>query len=297
MSQPASVVGIGAATWDEFWRVDGFAAEETVLTADAHLGMGGGPVATALCVLARLGHGCALVDCQGDDSASQAAVLDLQHHGVCTRHVQIVPGTRGARAMVLVRAADGARQIIYSPATGGEPRWGPDEDALLAGARLLHLNGRHEVAARAALTTATNHGITVSFDGGAGRFRESVRDLVAASHVRNVAREFAERLTGQTDIPAMMSELLRPPARIAVITGGLDGSWIAVPGGKVHHEPARQANPLVDTTGCGDVYHGAFLHGWLSAWTPERCAAFASALASRNAEGLGGRHVLNQPLM
>jgi sugar/nucleoside kinase (ribokinase family) len=49
-----------------------------------------------------------------------------------------------------------------------------------------------------------------------------------------------------------------------------------------------------DTTGCGDVFHGAFLHGWLSQWPLERCACYASRLAAKNAEGLGGRHVLSK---
>jgi sugar/nucleoside kinase (ribokinase family) len=30
------------------------------------------------------------------------------------------------------------------------------------------------------------------------------------------------------------------------------------------HQPAFKAEPLIDTTGCGDVFHGAFLHGWLA---------------------------------
>jgi sulfofructose kinase len=77
-----------------------------------------------------------------------------------------------------------------------------------------------------------------------------------------------------------------------VITDGTHGSDVWTPDGGHFHQPAFTAEPLVDTTGCGDVYHGAFLHGWLCGWPLERCAAYASRLAARNAEGLGGRHVL-----
>jgi sugar/nucleoside kinase (ribokinase family) len=86
--------------------------------------------------------------------------------------------------------------------------------------------------------------------------------------------------------------LLRGPARLLVITDGIRGSHVWSREGAFFHQPAFTASPLVDTTGCGDVFHGAFLHGWLSNWPLERCAEHASRLAAKNAEGLGGRHVL-----
>jgi sugar/nucleoside kinase (ribokinase family) len=288
-SPPVAVVGVGAATWDDLWIVEDFGAEERVVAASQQVSMGGGPVATALCVLASLGHRCALFDVCGDDASGAAIAHSLRDSGVLTEHLQVIAGARSAHATILVRRRDGARQIVYAPATAGEPAWGGPEHDLVRNATLLHLNGRHETAARAAVQAAQEADVTISFDGGAGRYRESIRDLVVASHLRIVAKEFAHRFTGEEDLSQALAALLAPPAKLAVITDGLRGSWVAVPGGEVHHEPARPANPLVDTTGCGDVYHGAFLHGWLSGWTPAACAAFASALAAQNAEGLGGR--------
>lgn len=254
------VIGIGAETRDEFFVVPEFSSHEQVAEAAAHAQDCGGPVATALAVLAAHGHACTLVD-----------------------------AAEPARAVILVRQGDGARQIVFFPSRAGEPVFDP---AMLAGARLLHLNGRHENAAREAVRAAQEQGVEISFDGGAGRFRESIRDLLEASHVRIVSRDFAEKATGHVELEAMAARLLQAPARLVVITEGVKGSHVWAPGGVYLQQPAFPASPLVDTTGCGDVFHGAFLHGWLCGWDLPRCAEHAARLAAKNAEGLGGRHVL-----
>lgn len=291
------VAGIGACTLDHLWLVDDFQAGEGVRQAIAHAQMGGGPVATALCVLAALTRNTALVDVCGDDAAGSAIRAELDRYGVSTRWVQQVKGARSAQATVQVRASDGARQIIYLPASAGEPVFEAESAALIRGSRLLHLNGRHERAAREAVRVAQESGVTISFDGGAGRYRDSIRDLVYASHLRVVSREFAQCFSGSQDRQAMMESLMEGNARLVVITEGTGGSYGWVPGGVVFHQPAVAACRVVDTTGCGDVYHGALIHGWLSDWEAPRCMAFASEWAARNAEGLGGRHVCHAGLL
>jgi sugar/nucleoside kinase (ribokinase family) len=259
MAALSSILGIGAETRDTFYVVPEFSAEEGVTQALARAEDLGGPVATALAVLKAHGHACALLD-----------------------------GPR-AEAVILVRQRDGARQIVFRPAEAAEPVFEP---AMLHGVRLLHLNGRHKKACRAAIAAAQAQNVEISFDGGAGRFRESIRDLFEASHVRIVSRDFAEKAAGSSEMPQMAEKLLRGPARLLVITDGIRGSHVWTPDGAFFHQEALTASPLVDTTGCGDVFHGAFLHGWLSNWPLERCAEHASRLAAKNAEGLGGRAVL-----
>ncbi|TDU70622.1 sugar/nucleoside kinase (ribokinase family) [Prosthecobacter fusiformis] len=285
------VVGIGAATLDDLWLVPEFSAQECVSQAVQHIQMGGGPVATALCVLGCLGRSTGLIDCVGDDASGHAIVEGLLSNGVSAEGLHTIPGARSASAVILVRQQDGARQIHYLPSTAGDLKLDSAHLQLIQKARLLHINGRHEDAAREAIQAAKAKGVLVSFDGGAGRYRDSIRDLVLQSEVRILSREFASRFCGCDDLDHLFKELLTPPAQVLVITDGIDGSHVALPGGHRFHQPAYSAATLVDTTGCGDVYHGAFLHGWLEGWSAEQCADFASRIAAQNAEGLGGRWV------
>lgn len=290
------VIGIGAATLDALSIVPEFRADEHVTRALAYAEAGGGPVATALCVLAAHGHRGALIDRCGDDAAGQSIRVGLEQCGVSTDHIRVMPGARSATASILVRQRDGARQIVYAPSTAGEPAPEDVDEALFKHARLLHLNGRHETAARRAVQFAQQHGVTISFDGGAGRWRESLRDLVAASHLRIVSRDFAAQCSDSDELPEMAAALLQPPAQVLVITSGAAGSHVWTAEGAHFHQPAFPAEPLTDTTGCGDVFHGAFLSGWLAGQDARQCAEHAALLAAKNAAGLGGRHALNLEL-
>lgn len=285
------VIGVGAATLDDLWLVPDFQATEGVHQALDHVTMGGGPVATALVVLAWLGSKTALVDICGEDAAGFAVTEELDRLGVRTAWVQRAPAATTTQAVVLVRESDGARQITFLPCSAGEPVLTEELVQGLQSARLLHLNGRHENLAREAVHLMQAVGGVISWDGGAGRYRDSIRDLVEASHLRIVSREFAERYTGLTDLKAVMHALMAAPARLIVITDGIRGSYGWTGAGEIIHQPAHPVSRVVDTTGCGDVYHGAFLHGWLSGWDLSRCMEFASRLAAQNASGLGGRFV------
>ena len=289
-----TLIGVGAATQDDLWLVDGFVGDESVQESLDQTMMGGGPVATALCVLGQLGHPTLMIDVCGDDPSGDWILADLDSWGVSTQCMRRSAGARSARAVIIVRASDGARQITFAPSSAGEPLFDDELATRVKGSRLLHINGRHEIAAREAVKSAKEADVEISFDGGAGRYRESIRDLVEASHIRILAREFASRHCGTTEVPEMMKCLLKSPARVVVITDGLAGSYSAIPGGNIHHQPAHSVPHVVDSTGCGDVFHGAFIHGWISGWEVPQCAAFASLLAAKNTEGLGGRFVLSR---
>ncbi|GAA5144457.1 sugar kinase [Prosthecobacter algae] len=288
------VVGIGAATLDDLWLVPDFSDQESVTQAIQYLQMGGGPVATALCVLGGLGRKVTLLDTLGDDAAGQLILEGLQRDHVSTAGISSLAGASSARAVVLVRQRDGARQIVYQPSSAGELSLDSRQRELILSARMLHLNGRHESAAREAVQLASAAGVCVSFDGGAGRYRDSIRDLVLKSQIRIVSRQFAQCFCYCEEVDEMLRQLMASPAEVVVITDGARGSWVALPDGTKFHQPAYSVDQLVDTTGCGDVYHGAFLHGWLENWTASACADFASRLAAQNACGLGGRAVCHE---
>lgn len=265
----ADVIGVGAATRDRFLLVEEFPVGEGVTEVLAQAQDAGGPVATALAVLERLGHRCRLVDAAGEV----------------------------AESVILVRRRDGARHILFRRGSGAEPAAAEVRAEWFQTARLLHLNGRHETAAREAVRLARAAGVRVSFDGGAGRYRDSLRDLVAASQVRIVAREFAQRFTGEPDLTKAGTVLLAlPGAEVVVVTDGARGSWVWSQAGEAFHQPAVPVSDVVDTTGCGDVYHGAFLHGLLSGWPLRECAGLASQWAAETARGLGGRWALRAPI-
>jgi sugar/nucleoside kinase (ribokinase family) len=252
-------------------------------------------------MLGSLGHDCLLIDACGDDEAGVQSRASLVRHGVSEQGLLRRRGAVSAQATILVRQADGARHILVRRGTVEPPRSEEVQAAWFAGVDLLHLNGRHEAAARQALAWTRAAGGKVSFDGGAGRFQPGQSDLVAACDWLILAREFAERFCGETSA-SHPEDLVRKllaitQAELVVVTDGAAGSWLGqrLGGHSIHHQPARAVPQVVDTTGCGDVYHGAFLHGLLHGWPPASCAAFATDWAARTTQGLGGRFALRGP--
>jgi sulfofructose kinase len=78
---------------------------------------------------------------------------------------------------------------------------------------------------------------------------------------------------------------LGPP--VVVVTEGERGSWCVSPEGQFHTPAFPVA--AVDTTGAGDVFHGAFLFARSRGWDLRPALRLASATAALKCRALGGR--------
>ena len=76
-------------------------------------------------------------------------------------------------------------------------------------------------------------------------------------------------------------------AEMAFYTLGAEGAIARSPAGTFTY-PAFPTQ-IVDTTGAGDAFHGAFIYGLLQDWPIHEIACFASAVAALNCGHLGGR--------
>lgn len=283
------VLGLGVSTLDILALVDHFPSSEEIQRAEDLVLQGGGPVATAIVTLARLGARTAMLDAVGGDWRGARIRDEFAQEGVDTAHLVHHPSCSSATACVLVERATGARTIVYLPGSTPELTAAELAPGLIESARLLHLNGRHMGACLEASRRARAAGVRVSFDGGADRYRPEVRQLLPLVDIAIVARDFAEKCTGEEDHGQAAATLRGLGPGLVVITDGTRGSWIFPASEAPFHQPAYRADPTVDTTGCGDAYHGAFLFALLNEFPLPRAAAFASAAAALNARQLGGR--------
>ncbi len=283
------VIGLGVSVVDVVTLVDHFPAREEVQHASAAAVQGGGPVATAMVTLARLGARVAMLDAVGDDWRGELIREGFRREGVCIDYLKRVPGCTSSIASILVRQRDGARSIVFAPGTAPELSAADIPRDVITSARILHLNGRHWEACLQACQYAQASHVQVSFDGGAQRYRPELRQLAPLTDICIVARNFAEHYTQEPDIRKAAERLLEEGPGLVVITDGTRGSWIYPREGRPFHQPAYLLPQVVDTTGCGDSYHGAFLFGRLKGWDLEKTAALASAVAALNSQHLGGR--------
>ncbi len=283
------IVGLGVSTLDFLQVVENFPSREGILRSEASALQGGGPVSTALVCAKRLGARCAMIDGLGTDWRGDLVFQDYSHHGVETRYLLRRPDTSTTLATVLCRKRDGQRSIVYSPGTAPELSEAELPLEVLGETAFLHLNGRHWPTCIEAARVAKAAGAQVSFDGGADRFKPEHQRLLALTDFLIVAQDYAEKLAGQAgEVDLLLDILLETGAHTVGITAGEKGSWFATSGGERFHQPAYPVT-VVDTTGCGDVFHGAFLFALSQGRTTRDSARFASAAAALNATALGGR--------
>jgi 2-dehydro-3-deoxygluconokinase len=134
----------------------------------------GGAEANVAIGLASLGHDCAMVSRVPDNALGRGAVAAVRGRGVDCCHVSTGPGRMGLY-FLSVGAGLRASEIVYDrvgSSFASAPGAGLDWDAVLNGARLLHLSGITPAlgpdAANAALDAARaarRLGVAVSFDG------------------------------------------------------------------------------------------------------------------------------------
>lgn len=283
------LIGLGMSVVDIIQLVPDFPKSGGVTEAPEIKLLGGGPVPTALCTASRLGARVAVIDRIGSDWQGELIRQEYQQYGVQTENLMLEPERTSTVANVLVRESDGERHIIFSkgnftPLTESEL---PKD--VLQSCRVLHLNGRHWPACLAAADIAKASGVMISFDGGAGRYEPKFDALLEKTDILIVARDFAEKYTQSEQLEDQLGALVKTGASILAITDGAEGSWFATSTGEVFHQPAYPVKSLVDTTGCGDAFHGGFLYAYTLGWSIRESAAFASAVAATNATGLGGR--------
>ncbi len=284
------VVGLGLATLDVLVRCEP-AADASGRPAFREFRLeGGGPVATAMAAASRLGARTGFVGTAGSDFAGECKLLSLSRYGVDVSRVIVRPGPEAQVVLVWVDADTGERS--FSGLSGAmDDALRPDEldRAYITSAGHLHLDGCHGEAALAAARWMHEAGGTVVLDGPAthGIARGRIRKLVEQVDVLVCGSGFAQALTGETEVADACRAATRLGPRTVVQTEGAGGSYTVCPDGEFH-TPAFQVD-VVDTTGAGDVFHGAYIVGLIKGWDAGRIAAFASAAAAMTCTRVGGR--------
>ena len=317
------IVGIGASTLDRFIVVDHFPTGREVQQAISSTTDGGGPVATALATAGKYGSCTIMIDRIGDDMVGRYILEDFHKYNVNTEGIQVDADAKSGTATILVKQKTGERAVFFERATATEPEFLEAHKQLIESAYILHINGRHRKLMRSAMAVAKEVGTIISLDGGAQRYDEDMKPITEASHIVIVARDYAEKYTGTTNLEDACRIIHERGAFIAGVTDGANGSYFVWPDGTSYRcEPFTQAT-VVDTTGAGDSFHGAFLANLVhtinhikgqdtTSTTKHDCASihavellkacahsdlekaaiFASAVASLNTQGIGGRSPL-----
>jgi sulfofructose kinase len=280
------VVGIGLNATDTLILLPAFPpyAGKTAY-ADEQLSPGG-QVATAVFACARLGLRTKYIGTVGDDERGRIQIESLRSSGIDISNVRIRRNCANQSAYILIDKSTGERTVLWR-----RPeclRLAPEEidPAMIICGRLLHIDGHDTPAMERASRIAREHGIPVTVDvdtiyHGFERVLPFVDYLIASM-------EFPLQWTGQQD-PFKALEAIQAEygMKVAGMTLGSHGALVRA-GGKFIYSPAFVVN-CVDTTGAGDVFHGAFCYAVLEGMPLTEALEFSNAMAALNCTAIGAR--------
>ncbi|MGH9748073.1 MAG: carbohydrate kinase family protein [Candidatus Acidiferrales bacterium] len=281
----ADVVGVGINATDTIIRLPHFPALDSKIELISAERKAGGQTASAIVACQRWGLRTRYVGKIGDDDAGKFQVDEMVHEGV-EAHWLTAPGCMSQSAFILVDEKSGERTVLWK------------RDLLIAlqledlrrewieGARVLLVDGHDTAAAALAARWAREEGALVvgDFD---NRY-SGVEALLACTDFAITSKDFPERLTGEKDLlkslPLMRANF---KCRLTGATLGRLGA-IVWDGARFRLCPGFRVR-AIDTTGAGDIFHGAFAYSLVRRWSIEQALDFSCAAAALNCEGRGAR--------
>jgi len=262
------VVTLGYACVDYRFSIERFPPELARTPVNAFRVGVGGPAAVGAITVARLGGAAVFLGRRGDDDAGRRVEARLRADGVDTQHFRAFPGARTPASAVLI--VPGGERYVFPYLGEGLPDdadWLPMDE--LAGARVVLVDARWLAGATRLAEAARRRALPVVLD--LDRESHDAWNLARlATHV--IADQEAAEASGDAD--AMLRRLADLGTWGAVTLGG-DG--VVHSGGRI---PAFRVAAR-DTTGAGDVFHGAFALALAEGQGEQAALTFAAAAAAQ----------------
>ena len=246
----------------------------------------GGEIATAMAACARLGWRACYVGRFGDDDLGVQARASLVEAGVDVTAAETVLDATNQFAVILVDARSGDRTVLWDRHPALTMTAADVSPAVITSGRVLIVDCSDTAAAAQAAKYAREAGIPSIID--VEKVRPGIGDLLQQIDAIIAAESFPTALTGHEDLGRALEVIGREfGAAVVTATLGDKGSLSWCAGREIRTPPF--AVDCVDTTGAGDVFHGAFCYAVLQAMSTAEALEFSNAMAALNCTALGAR--------
>jgi sulfofructose kinase len=279
------VICLGLSALDQVWRVDRlFAGESEKIKSLDYATLGGGMAANAAVTVARLGASIAFWGRAGNDAAGQEMRSAFVAEGIDVENFRLFPEGRSSVSGVIVDRS-GERQIVnFRGLYPEEADWLPLE-AVARGSSVL-ADPRWMEGAATLFREARARGIPTVLDGDMADAEVFERLLPLTDHA--IFSEPALTSFAGSAKDESLAALARFGGRVIAVTRGEGGvSWYE--NGRLHRQAAFAVD-VVDTTGAGDVFHGAYALAIGVGLDVRDAIAFSAATAAMKCRHAGGRN-------
>jgi sugar/nucleoside kinase (ribokinase family) len=279
------MVGVGLNATDTLIRLPHFPSFSSKVEFRESQVLPGGQVASAVFACAKWGLKARYVGKIGDDASGHLQQREMHSAGV-EAHWSVVPDCQSQSSFILVDEATGERTVLWKRDPRQELLPHEVRKEWVVRSRLLHVDGHDCASAAAAASWAQEAHIPVTAD--LDNLYPGVEALLEKVNYSITSLDFPGRLCGEQDLLVSLPRIAtRFGCRMSAATLGADGV-LAWDGSRFNYSPAFDVKP-VDTTGAGDIFHGAFAFSLLRGDDLPRSLEFSCAAAGLSILAPGAR--------
>jgi sugar/nucleoside kinase (ribokinase family) len=246
----------------------------------------GGNAATAIVTVSRQGISAGIMGVVGDDPNGQAQRVDFQRHGVDVSRLLVRPGMSTPYCICLSDEETNGRSFLGAQ----NPYFPLGEEELdmeyLLQAKYLLLDGNNPASKKAA-AAMLNKGGEVMFD--ASSYSKEQEAMLPYTSIYITSEFYWKTRYQGADIFDCCRDMRKQGPHTVIFTLGKEGCAGVGPGGREFRMGAPEVPRVVDTTGCGDTFHGAYIVGMERGLDAGGCARWASASSAIKCQAIGGR--------
>lgn len=280
------ILCVGHSAYDITYLLPNFPVENKKYKAQERIMVSGGPAGNASYLLGKYGENVSYITILGNDVYGNEILNDLKSVGVDTKNIIVKDEYVTPCSIIIANGSNGSRTIINYRE---EERFEKVEFKYENKPQILHFDG-HELDLALKAIELFPDTIKVL---DAGTYKEGTVVLGALVDYLVCSEDFAKDYCkiGKIEEENFLEVLLKLKElnkKTVIVTLGERGS-IMEENGEVRKFKAFKAK-AIDTTGAGDIFHGAFVYGLSNGFSIEKNIEFSSACAALSVEKLGGRN-------
>lgn len=282
------VVCVGHSTFDTTLPMDSYPTENVKYRIGKHIECGGGPASNGAYLLAKWGMNVVIVSIIGNDYYGERIVKDFVDIGADTEYLEQKEGHDTSSSFIIANMSNGSRTIITSKR---DPIRKLSREVNVE-ADLILIDGEHPETAHEVLDK--NKDAISILD--AGRLNDDTRALGKKVSYVVCSKDFAEEFSGKKITTPLDKNILIEVYEMLkvyfntniIITLEAEGSFTKIDD---NYEiiPSVKAK-AIDSTGAGDIFHGAFAYFIGNNYSLREAIKFASITGAISVTRIGSRY-------
>jgi sulfofructose kinase len=282
------IVGVGQVVYDLLVSVPELPAWEDTTYVEEYQIQQGGMAATAVVTASRLGAKTEFIGGIGDDLQGEFAKKSFYKDDVICDRMRVFENELTPISMVFIQKSTGMRSFVHNKGVEAKKSLfdvGVDID--LAGVRYILFDGFYPDTILRTAKRARQAGIVSVADISPGTRIPNAAEILSLIDYPIVSEAFIKTYFGTREILKTAEGLFGGDNKAFLVTCGEKGVYLVTNKGS-EFLPSFKV-PVVDTTGAGDVFHGAFLFSLWKEYPIRDAAVFSNAVAALKCTKIGGQ--------